>query len=154
MGKFSKDKGARGEREVKDMLLGLIEILISNMPHLTEDTKTQMRLCIQRNQNQTAVGGHDLNGVFGLSVEVKRVEVPNVNAWWAQCKSQAARNNEVPVLLYRGNGHSWTCMTMGHIATPEGTMLSIPITISESDFKAWFYQWVYYKVIRGEMPRL
>lgn len=135
------------------MLNGVIEGLLSNNSW-DEDVVKAARACIQRNQNQTAVGGHDLNGVFGLSVEIKRVENLNINTWWNQCTEQAGRNNEQPVLLYRQNNNPWRCITMGAAPLPGGRYGCMRIQMEEDAFRIWFYQWVYYKMMAGDLPRV
>jgi hypothetical protein len=147
-------KGQNGEREVVQMLNGIIQHLLTTNPWDPE-TVAVITKCIQRNQNQSAVGGGDLVGVFGLGIEVKRQENTSlVNTWWAQTVAGAARNNEHPVLLYRKNHQPWRCVTLGHAPLPGGRMGSMRVTFDEGDFRTWFYQWVYYKLIMGDLPRL
>ncbi len=149
----SRAKGANGEREAVHMLNRVIEQVLT-MNTWNEDVVNIIRRCVQRNQNQSAVGGHDLNGVFGLSVEIKRVENLQIDKWWSQCEEQAKRNNEHPVLLYRQNHQPWRCITMGHAPLPGGRVGTMRVQFEEDAFKMWFYQWVYYKCLSGELPRV
>jgi hypothetical protein len=105
MGINVRTKGAGGEREIAD---DLNYIVYSLMKELGMDNPTMQS--IQRNQNQTAVGGADLTGTFGLAIEVKRQETLSVNTWWAQCLASANKRNEIPVLLYRQNQKKWKCV--------------------------------------------
>ncbi len=152
-GLMSRNKGKRGEREAVNMLNDVIEQVLASNSFPDEDVAIA-RSCIQRNQNQSAIGGHDLSGVFGMSVEIKRQEQLNLNAWWRQCVDQAERNKEVPVLLYRQNNQPWRCITFGSVPLPGGRTGQCKIQIEEDAFKTWFYQWVYYKMRSGELPRV
>lgn len=147
----ARAKGQTGEREVVHMLNGIIERVLQSQ-HWDEHTITAVRSCIQRNQNQSAVGGCDLNGVFGMAVEVKRQEILQIDAWWAQTLAQANRNNELPILLYRKNNQRWRCVTMGHAPLPQGLYGSMRVQMEEEPFRVWFYQWVYYKMVAGDLP--
>lgn len=149
----ARAKGANGEREVVNLMNRIIDNVLASQ--VWDDLViSTARSCIQRNQAQSAVGGHDLNGVFGMSVEIKRVENVQVDKWWGQCTEQAKRNNEHPVLLYRQNHQPWRCVTLGHAPLPGGRLSSMRVQMSEADFTVWFYQWVYYKMIIGDLPRV
>lgn len=150
----SRNKGQRGERECVSWLNDIIQQVLNSQPwddHIHEVTKK----CIQRNQNQSAVGGCDLNGVFGMAVEIKRVETLAVDKWWHQCATQAARNNEHPVLLYRQNHQPWRCVTLGSLPLPQDRLASsVRVQFDEDAFALWFYQWIYYKMVEGDLPRV
>lgn len=152
-GAMSKRKGATGEREAVRMLDSIIERLLASQEWPADVVKAAQE-CIQRNQNQSAVGGCDLNGVFGMAVEIKRQEQLSINTWWKQCEEQAKRNNEHPVLLYRQNNNPWRCITIGAAPLPGGRMGTMRIQMEEDAFKVWFYQWVYYKMMAGDVPRV
>ena len=94
-GRASKIKGANGEREVAE----IIYYATGNM--------------LSRNLEQTRNGGHDLNGIDGLSIEVKRQEKLCIPAWWRQTLRQAEKVKGVPVLVYRQNYKPWTFI-VGH----------------------------------------
>lgn len=149
----ARSKGARGEREVVTLMNRIIDNVLASQAWDDVVIKTA-KACIQRNQAQSAVGGHDLNGVFGLSVEIKRVEVLAVDKWWEQCRAQSMRNGEHPVLLYRKNNNPWRCVTLGHAPLPGGRLSNMRVQFEEADFTVWFYQWVYYKMITGDLPRI
>lgn len=149
----ARNKGANGEREVVRMLNDVIQKVLSSQAWDENVVKTALA-CIQRNQNQSAVGGADLNGVFGMSVEIKRVENPLIDQWWKQCTSQAERNKEHPVLLYRRNHQPWRCITIGHAPLPGGRLSTMRVQFEQDSFLVWFYQWVYYKMITGDLPRV
>ncbi len=148
------NKGKEGEREVVRELNALLEKVLQSQQwpeHLVEIS----RKCIQRNQNQTAVGGCDLSNTFGLAIEIKRQEVLSIESWWRQCLASAERNSEWPVLLYRQNHKSWKCVTFVNLQLPgERHMSKVRAELSWEAFKAWFYGWVYYKLVAGEVPRI
>lgn len=149
----ARNKGANGEREVVHMLNSIIEQLLASQAW--DDTVvTVARKCIQRNQQQSAVGGNDLNGVFGLGIEIKRQENVQIEPWWKQCQEGAARNGELPVLLYRKNHQPWRCITMGYAPLPGGKMSQMRVQFEEDAFRVWFYQWVYYQMHSGNLPRI
>jgi len=150
---MSKSKGGRGEREVVQLLNSVINQVISSQEWPSEHVEAA-RMCIQRNQNQSAVGGCDLNGVFGIAVEVKRQEQLSINTWWKQCEEQARRNGELPVLIYRQNNTPWRVVTMGALYLPGRYSQPTRIQMEEDAFRIWFYQWVYYKMVAGELPRI
>ncbi len=128
-----RTKGAGGEREIAD---DLNYIVYSVMKELGYDKPSITS--IQRNQNQSAVGGADLTGTFKLAIEVKRQEVLSVNTWWDQCVKSAQARNELPVLLYRQNGKKWHCVLMVRVAIADSMETSVRGEISYDDFKAIF----------------
>lgn len=96
-GRTSRNKGQRGEREVADIIYYATGIQVS------------------RNLEQTRNGGHDLNGIPGVSIEVKRQEILCLPAWWRQTLAQAKRNdNAIPVLAYRQNKRPWIFLVGEH----------------------------------------
>ncbi len=89
MGKMQRNKGAAAERELAKLL------------------SDELGADITRNLLQTREGGHDLNGVTGWALEVKRHETLNLNAWWKQTTDQAKRIGKKPVLAYRQSRQPW-----------------------------------------------
>lgn len=143
-------KGGTGEREIALSLNGAIGVTMKEMGF--PDTLVQKGFTqVQRNQNQSAVGGKDLVGVFGLAVEVKRCEVLELKKWWAQACASAAREDEIPVLLYRQNNKPWHAMLHGQILVPSGLngeqYFTTPVIISWEAFLIWFKQY-----IRAQLP--
>ena len=149
----ARNKGANGEREVVKLLNGIIERVLSSQEWDIGIIETA-RKCIQRNQNQSAVGGSDLCGVFGLAFEVKRCEQLHIEMWWRQTTEQAERNNETPVLIYRQSHQPWRVITYGHALLPGNRVTKVRMEIEEKDFVVWFYSWVYYKLMSGDLPRV
>lgn len=153
MGINIRQKGAEGEREVIKMLTPLIVAAMKELdcPQALIDNALKM---VQRNQNQSAVGGNDLSNTFGMSIEVKRQEQLSVNTWWKQCCEAAVRNNELPVLIYRQNRKPWRVRTFGFLHVPKdgaelwGSLQAI-IEFDEDTFKQWFKLWVRGKILSG-----
>ena len=65
------------------------------------------RLQLSRNLGQSRDGGHDLTGIPGVALEVKRCERLNIPAWWLQAVEQAKSAGLVPVLAYRQSRKPW-----------------------------------------------
>lgn len=148
-------KGQDGEREVADELNYIINRILKEAGQPIPGTPI-----VQRNQNQSAVGGNDLSNTFGLSIEVKRQEQLSIGTWWRQCVKAAEQNSEHPVLLYRQNRKPWKCVTWVHLPVPAAggnggaTMTHVVAEINWEQFKHWFETWVRIKVMNGEMPRV
>lgn len=93
MGKFSRDKGKRGERE-------LFKILND---YLGEPL-------FGRNLIQSREGGADSDSQLPVAIEVKYQETLRLPAWLEQTKQQAADAGKLPVLAYRRSREPWTCL--------------------------------------------
>lgn len=154
MGANPRTKGAGGEREVATMLNGIIVQVMTSMAFPAEQIALATKT-VQRNQNQSAVGGCDLTNVFGMAVEVKRQEALSVPAWWRQTVASAERNNELPVLIYRQNRKPWHIRTYAWLILPggdPGSWARQKQIVAEFDldaFKAWFAEWVKGKLEQG-----
>lgn len=146
------NKGKTGEREVVDLLATEIYYLI-HLNGYDDETKAALYGIVQRNQNQSAVGGGDIN-ILGLSVEVKRCEQLAVEQWWRQCTTSAARNGDVPILIYRQNRKPWNVVMYGWIGLADGSHMRARVTIGVDEFKVWFQGWAKHKIARGELNRI
>jgi hypothetical protein len=161
MGINIRQKGAEGERQVAKALNEVVGAVLREQ-QWSPEVVAGCEQCVQRNQNQSAVGGCDLSNVFGLAIEVKRQEQLSVNSWWSQCVASAARNREFPVLVYRQNKQSWSVVMYGSLALPHVNepmytwISSLParVEISWEDFLLWFGHWVRHKLMNGEYPRV
>lgn len=151
-------KGQTGEREIATTMNNII---VSVMRELKYDDVSIQRASesVQRNQNQSAVGGGDLSNTLGLSIEIKRQEQLSINTWWKQCTTAAQRNGEYPVLLFKQNRKGWRCITDGGIALPDPetgqitSFMGVRIEISWEDFQIWFRYWALRK-LKLEAPRI
>ena len=150
-----RQKGQEGEREVARALNTIVRRVLAKhgIPMPPVDP-------VQRNQNQSAVGGGDLSGTFGLSIEIKRQEQLAINTWWAQCEKSANRNNEEPVLVYRANRQSWRVVLYVELAiwvppgSPSTKHSKVRAEISWDTFLSWFEYWVDAKINSGEKVKL
>lgn len=144
-----RQKGAGGEREIADALNFIVYTVMKEL-----EIPNPTMSAIQRNQNQSAVGGSDLTGVFDLAVEVKRQEQLSINTWWKQCTDAADRNKQTPILLFRQNGKKWRCVMYAEAALPETEQgyarhMRIRVEMDFEDFKKWFTEWVRCKLLGG-----
>lgn len=149
-----RQKGQTGEREVALLLNGLIMRAMRELG-FPEEKIRQAATTVQRNQNQSAVGGNDLTNTLGLSIEVKRQEQLSVNTWWKQCLAAAERNNEIPVLIYRQNKQAWRVVMPGKIELAGATgFYSCRVEITYEDFQEFWIRWVKLKLMQGELVRI
>lgn len=133
-----RSKGQRGEREIVDLLQCLIDPIRSKY-HLTP-------VILQRNALQAHLGGADLHGLDGFSVEVKFQESAFQAAWWRQCLEQAnksrhgdANANAVPILFFRGSRQPWVVMFRAFVNSPlDRDQVEMDVTTSLADFISWF----------------
>lgn len=91
----SRAKGKSGERE-------FIHVLKQFLPEYTAD--------LERNLEQTRNGGHDILGLEGWAIEVKRyakVTQADLRGFWAQACEQARKDMSRPVLAYRLDRQDW-----------------------------------------------
>jgi len=149
-----RQKGAEGEREVAKLLTPIITEVMTAMAFPAAEIEAAQKM-VQRNQNQSAVGGADLNNVFGMAVEVKRQEQLSVNTWWAQCVKSAERNKELPLLIWRQNRKPWRVRTYAWLPLPGGNpgeynrQQMIVADFDIDTFKEWFRAWVRGKLEQG-----
>lgn len=152
-----RQKGAEGEREVIRMLTPIVKEVMVELDFPADKVAVAEQI-IQRNQNQSAVGGCDLSNVFGMSIEVKRQEQLAIGAWWQQCLAAANRNNEIPVLIFRQNRKPWRVRTFAFLHTPaEGggwSSVQAVVEIDEATFKMWFRAWVRAQLLNGYEVRV
>lgn len=137
-------KGQNGEREVQQALEAIVREAMLNLGYALPE-----KPIIQRNQNQSAVGGSDLVGTFGMCIEIKRQETLSVNSWWKQCSAAADYAGEHPVLLYRQNGKKWRCVTLGWLPLASYSYYHARIEMDWETFLAWFRNWVVMKLSKG-----
>lgn len=152
MGANPRTKGADGERQVIKMLVPIVKEVMTELDYPADEIIAADQ-CIQRNQNQSAVGGNDLTGTFGISIEVKRQEQLSINTWWKQCCEAASRNNELPLLIWKQNRKPWRIRTLGflHVMGAKGEWTSHQeiVELDEAAFRKWFRAWVKGKLQNG-----
>lgn len=88
-GKASRDKGARGERELFTLLSDRLGVIVT------------------RNLSQIRDAGCDSLSVPGFTLECKRVESSFQNAWMHQAIAAIRPGHAVPVVFYRQSRHPW-----------------------------------------------
>lgn len=89
MGKYERDKGARGERELANLL------------------KTYGYDCYRAQQYCGTNGDADVVGLPGIYIECKRTERLNVNVAMDQASNNATGTNMAPAVFHRKNGRGW-----------------------------------------------
>lgn len=94
MGKKSKDKGARGERELANIL-----------KDYGYETRRGQQFC-------GANGDADVVGLPGIHIECKRVERLNIYEAMEQAISDSNAKDlpysyNIPTVFHRKNGHEW-----------------------------------------------
>ncbi|WP_252180202.1 hypothetical protein [Endozoicomonas sp. 4G] len=97
MGKFSRDKGATGEREFIQLV----------------DKLTHGQIQLKRNLDQCREGGDDFLGHDQFSIEVKRwrrFKDRDITDCWTQAANNAGRLNKLPVLAWRPDYQCWRVM--------------------------------------------
>nr|DAE93512.1 MAG TPA: HOLLIDAY JUNCTION RESOLVASE, ENZYME, HOMOLOGOUS RECOMBINATION, HOLLIDAY [Caudoviricetes sp.]DAF45676.1 MAG TPA: HOLLIDAY JUNCTION RESOLVASE, ENZYME, HOMOLOGOUS RECOMBINATION, HOLLIDAY [Siphoviridae sp. ctJ7x27]DAN28120.1 MAG TPA: HOLLIDAY JUNCTION RESOLVASE, ENZYME, HOMOLOGOUS RECOMBINATION, HOLLIDAY [Caudoviricetes sp.] len=146
MGVNIRTKGANGERELAQKLNELLYRVCQNNGW---DFNKFSEYLVQRNQNQSAVGGCDLVNTWGLAIEVKRHETLAVNTWWQQCKASALRLNREPVLIYRQSRRPWQVVMQGRLQLPDGGFCESVVTISFEDFTRYYEEIVAQQIRMG-----
>jgi hypothetical protein len=148
---FAKDKGARAERNVIQLLQPIVDKVYSELGKPVPK--------LQRNSLQSDGGGFDIVGLDWIALEVKHQEKMKINDWWAQTIRQATDGNitnRLPVLFYKSNGLKWHVMMEGlveiekdfwSITPPDGLGMKLgirgrkvrcPVTISQESFLVFF----------------
>jgi hypothetical protein len=126
---FPKDKGARFERQV-------IQILRPVVTECYEAAGLEPPK-MQRNSLQSDGGGFDLVGLNWIAIECKHQENLNTNVWWLQCLGQA-KSGQVPVLLYKQNNVKIKVMMHGILITTGASNIRCPVEVSMESFLLYF----------------
>lgn len=133
-----RTKGAGAERDIADALNLRLYVLFKKLGMAVPPVPP-----IQRNQNQSAVGGSDLTNKLRLSIEVKRQEALSINTWWKQCVAAADRSGQIPVLIFKQNRQAWRVIMMAELPIPKANgsiaaFIPARVEISWEDFQDWF----------------
>lgn len=112
-------KGKTGERDVAKRLNDALKLVYDEKGLPWDDAVP----VVQRNQNQSAVGGDDLVGTFNFSIEVKNHATPAPNVYWKQALASAARTGLQPVVIYKINRVGWRVIMGGGIQHIAGNRL-------------------------------
>lgn len=97
-------KGQRGERDIVNWCNDIYAEV-----HDTIGVPLPPKPIAQRRQNQSAVGGMDIDNTCGYAFEIKNQEKLSLNTWWKQCITSAAETKKRPVLIYKDN-RKWSVM--------------------------------------------
>jgi hypothetical protein len=127
MGAMARSKGARGEREIIDVLQPIVDVAYQAAGKQPPQLKRTSSM-------QSDGGGCDVHGLDWLAMEVKRCETLHVEMWWQQCVSQA-RPGQLPVLVYRQNKRQWRVRLYVELAVLNICVLA---DLSIADFLAYF----------------
>lgn len=126
----SREKGHEAEREVIKLL---------------EPVTARFGVKLMRNLLQTRQGGHDVEGLKHVAIEVKRQEVLEIEKWWQQALEQASRVGAIPVLVFRQSRKPWRVMMWGQVGEGEDAVRE-RVEIGVGEFKRWLTKSL---VVRG-----
>lgn len=129
MGINIRQKGAEGERQVATALNEIANKVLRELGR-----PVPVKPLVQRNQNQSAVGGSDLTNPFSMCIEVKRQEQLSINTWWKQCLTASHEFGGVPILVFKQNREKWRVILMMHCNL---TNLDYRSEITWDDFLLW-----------------
>ena len=129
-GSMSRNKGARGEREV----IALLQPVVNKVC----DAHGKVRLELKRNFHQRfQPAQYDLDGLPWMAIEIKRCEnLSGLGSWWAQVK-RATRPGQVPVLIYRQNHGQWQVRTRLPVRVGS-KVVRLTINLAFADWLVWF----------------
>lgn len=140
-------KGANAERDIATDLNAIIFSVMTSLNYSDKDLDNR-NYFVQRNQNQSAIGGQDLVNTYGFAIEVKRQESLSINSWWNQCVTSASDLNEIPVLLFKQNKKKWRCVTHVYMELPNDTVGKMRGEIDYATFLNIFRNFVVAKLTR------
>jgi Holliday junction resolvase len=125
MGRMSRDKGARAERELAKILI---------------------RYGIECRRGQVFNKEPDIVGVDGIHVEVKRTERPDFAAFMRQAVEASEKKKDgIPAVFWRPSRHPWTVvmrardylwMAAGTVSVDEG-LLWMELEDWVSGYRRW-----------------
>lgn len=99
---------------------------------------------LERNLEQVRASGSDINGVVGLEIEVKRVETPAINAWWAQVCKAAEKTGNKPFLMHRRNRKPWSFRTRAFVWPYGGPGIVLDVDLTQEQAEIWFKEYLKY----------
>lgn len=150
-GRSSRAKGARGEREVIQLLQPVVDAVCKDLEQPT--------MVLRRNADQRyAPDQYDIIGLPWLAIEVKRVEnLSGMNSWWSQVTA-ATGLYQIPVLFYRQNHKPWHIRTKLPVSILPGTNLrshqsgayplEVVVDMKITEWLAWFEKKLRYELSR------
>lgn len=130
-GKMSRNKGARGERQVIQLLQPIVDNVWKQFPDLGDAPK------LQRNSLQSDSGGFDIVGLTWLGLEVKFQENLSLGPWWKQTVDQCGEN-QLPVLFYKKSRTQWKVMMRLYSDIGDGSKFFSKAIIDLESFLIFF----------------
>lgn len=97
-------KGQRGERDIVNWCNEIYAEV-----HSVLGIPLPPKPIAQRRQNQSAVGGMDIDNTCGYAFEIKNQEQLSINTWWNQTITSAKETKKIPVLIYKDK-RKWSVM--------------------------------------------
>jgi len=131
----SRNKGKSAEREVRDIIQGIVDYVFKE--------KGVVAPVVKRNLMQSMEGGHDLVGTPGIAVEVKRCETLQLDKWWIQAVNQGLRIKAIPVLFYRKSHAQWRIRMVGSLNAGK-TQTPALVDIDTATFLEWYTEYLGY----------
>jgi hypothetical protein len=145
-GSYSRNKGARCEREVIKLLQPVVNEVWTQV--FGERVGEWEIPKLQRNTLQSDEGGFDIVGLQWLALEVKHQEKLQVEKWWEQTVKQAKGKLE-PVLWYKQNNVKFRVRIWGSIFVhSDGGHIHEVIEMSVESFLVYFE-----KRLRSELEK-
>ena len=80
---------------------------------MIDEIKSLLGIQLEVNYSQTFGGGHDLLGLDGFAIEVKRrkqITQADLKNFWEQTTRQATKINLLPCLWFRADRSEWRVM--------------------------------------------
>lgn len=134
------NKGKQGEREAIKFLQPTIDKVYTQLG--VEAVQ------LFRNQNQSALGGYDIDGLPWIALEIKRQEQLNLNAWWKQV-TKAASADQVPVVMFRQNHKKWRFLMPVWLHTGGQGHMQVRAEVTKEAFLEWFEERLKYEVLKA-----
>lgn len=134
------NKGKQGERDAIKFLQPIVDRVYSELQQVAPQ--------LFRNQNQSALGGYDIDGLPWLALEIKRQEQLNLNAWWNQVL-KACGHSQTPVVMFRQNRKQWRFLTWGYLHTGGSGHMRARVELTKEDFLQWFYNKCQYEAVKA-----
>ena len=130
-GRWSRNKGARGERQVAMLLSSILGTKIERKLGASRAGGSDIELEGKDYTDGRGVARHHP----GWSVEVKHHNTLRVDSWWEQTLTQAETEERRPLLIWRRDREDWNFMYMYNgqpVITDEQTwadLLTNPILV-------------------------
>lgn len=122
-------KGKDGEREAIKFLQPIVN-------EIAQEVGVEAP-ALHRNQNQSALGGYDIDGLDWLALEIKRQEQLSLNAWWKQV-NKARSGSQEAVVMFRQNRKPWRFLVEGYFYTGGDKFMKLRCELNKEDFVSWF----------------